>query len=319
MERKCGKCKGEGWLYRKGSTVSFSRFVSGDTGARKCSVCGGSGVNPNYREKRCEKCGWQTIGYHKDAKFPPKYCLSCKETVAREQEQKRQERERDNAKWREKRCSGYKGVSCYNTIRYRIDWNKVPDLCPSCIAKAKADREASKAKWKEKSCATPGCSNVIKYNVDWDKPPNICNECKEKRKADKDKWREKPCATSGCGNLVRYRTDWDHPPNYCEACKKKGAGGRYGEKLFWSDGSPLPGSDRSFNDLRPYGVQEAIVKNNQMGGYHVVLAMRDGSRYSYDTDSSGQYVTRRGHFTDEAAKLLGKDTIGPDATNRNRW
>lgn len=185
MERTCGKCKGQGG-FAKRRTTTFSQFVSGDTGWVKCAVCGGSGVNPNYREKRCEKCSG-IIGYHKDSNFPPKYCDSCKARVAREKAQKQQERERQNAMWREKSCPGLRGGSyCGNTIRYRLDWAKVSDICPSCIEKAKAQRtqrDAEKAQrdaeWREKPCSR-GCGNMIRYNINWDRPPSICKSCKEK-------------------------------------------------------------------------------------------------------------------------------------------
>jgi hypothetical protein len=222
MERTCGKCKGQGG-FAKRRTTSLSQFVSGDTGWVKCSVCGGSGVNPSYREKGCERCG-RTIGYHKDANYPPKYCPNCKEAVAREKAEKQRERERQNAMWQEKRCSGYKGQYCSNTIRYRVDWSKSPDLCPSCIEKAKADKAQQAAMWKEKRCSGykgQSCSNIIKYRIDWNKIPDLCPDCIAKAKAEKAKWLEKPCAGEDCNNTIRYRTDWEHPPSFCQSCKDK--------------------------------------------------------------------------------------------------
>lgn len=123
--------------------------------------------------------------------------------------------------WRSKQCS-----NCWNTIDYRADWDKVPDLCPSCREQKKREREAAKAKWREKSCKgfDGYCGNTIKYNVDWNKIPDLCPSCiakaKAKREADKAKWREKPCA-GGCGTTIKYNTDWEHPPNYCKSCKEK--------------------------------------------------------------------------------------------------
>ena len=73
----------------------------------------------------------------------------------------------------------------------------------------------------------------------------------------------------------------------------------------------LPGSDRSVNDL---GVAGANIKDNEYGGKHVTIYERDGIRYSYDTDANGSFMASSAHYTDEAAKLLGKDSSG-----KNRW
>mgnify|MGYP001788521073 CR=1 FL=1 len=36
--------------------------------------------------------------------------------------------------WREKSCPGYSGY-CGTTIKYRTDWDNIPNLCPSCKQK----------------------------------------------------------------------------------------------------------------------------------------------------------------------------------------
>lgn len=89
----------------------------------------------------------------------------------------------DEAKWREKRCAGFKGETCYNTFRYMADWDKVPDLCPSCREKAKQAKVDRDAKMREKTCAARNCRNSFKYSVDWEHPPNFCKSCNDKRKA----------------------------------------------------------------------------------------------------------------------------------------
>lgn len=88
----------------------------------------------------------------------------------------------DAAKWKEKSCPGLKDQGyCGKTIRYRIDWDKVPDICPDCREKAKKARAEREAKMREKPCATSGCSNIVKYNIDWDHPPSFCKSCSEQR------------------------------------------------------------------------------------------------------------------------------------------
>lgn len=76
----------------------------------------------------------------------------------------RAERERERAKWHEKRCR-----ICGATIRYHEDWTHVPDLCQTC-------REREKAKWREKPCRK--CGKLIRYNVEWEHEPNYCRECR---------------------------------------------------------------------------------------------------------------------------------------------
>ena len=128
---------------------------------------------------------------------PDKNYTMCQECSERDRAEKA-------AKWKEKRCEGFDGASCSNNIKYNVDWDKVPNLCPSCIAKAKAKREADKAKWKEKPCAG-GCGNSIKYNTDWDNPPNFCESCKKKR------------------NERRHEPNYSENPRFNAACGRRGA------------------------------------------------------------------------------------------------
>lgn len=172
----------------------------------RCDVCGGSGVNPNYREKYCEYSGCSTkIGYHKDADHPPKYCSYHKGVVQQERTQRSQQprheqrpayqqKPRQDDKWQEKPCPGLKGesgCSSRNTIRYRTDWSRIPDLCPACIAKIKEKKAENAAKWQEKPCpglrGESGCASrsTIKYRTDWDRIPDICPDCVSKIKARK--------------------------------------------------------------------------------------------------------------------------------------
>ncbi len=88
------------------------------------------------------------------------------------------------AKWREKSCPGLKGEGyCGKTIRYRIDWDKIPDICPDCREKAKRVKAERDSKMREKTCAGRGCSNTVRYSTDWEHPPSFCKSCSEKRKA----------------------------------------------------------------------------------------------------------------------------------------
>jgi len=73
----------------------------------------------------------------------------------------------------------------------------------------------------------------------------------------------------------------------------------------------LPGSIRSAADV---GADGASVSEDYDGTKHVTIWCYDGSRFSYDVDHNGDYVPSKIHYTDEAAKLLGKNALGI-----NRW
>ena len=87
--------------------------------------------------------------------------------------------------WKETRCS-----QCGVTIRYRTDWNYIPDLCRKCLDKKQAE-------WKEKRCTN--CGTIIRYNVNWDYVPDLCTSCFEKQKAE---WKERRCANSGQSSVT---------------------------------------------------------------------------------------------------------------------
>lgn len=74
-------------------------------------------------------------------------------------------------------------------------------------------------------------------------------------------------------------------------------------------------------DLRSTEFTGLSVYKNSSGGFHVTIWNKDNKeeRFSYDVNSNGAMTVNSAHYTDLAAKLLGKDTIGPDATKRNRW
>lgn len=78
------------------------------------------------------------------------------------------EREAEAQKWRETSCK-----KCGQTIRYRIEWNRIPDLCPSC-------RQQEREKWRETVCRV--CGRSIRYNVEWLHIPSVCKSCKETRR-----------------------------------------------------------------------------------------------------------------------------------------
>lgn len=78
------------------------------------------------------------------------------------------DREAEAQKWRETSCK-----KCGQTIRYRIEWDRIPDLCPSC-------RQQEREKWRETACRV--CGRPIRYNVEWLHIPSVCKSCKETRR-----------------------------------------------------------------------------------------------------------------------------------------
>lgn len=125
-----------------------------------------------------------------------------RESFNRRLEYLKAESEREKASWRETTCK-----RCGTTIRYRIDWSRIPDLCKPC-------REYEKAQWAETTCKS--CGKAIRYKRDWSHIPNLCKECKERDAAN---WREAICRV--CGKPFRYRIDWAHIPTVCKPCKEE--------------------------------------------------------------------------------------------------
>lgn len=200
VNKDCGRCHGKGGreITVKGGRGMWGGRLPDHREWKRCDACGGSGTNPDYRTKSCRNC-WNTIEYsaRTDSSKVPDLCPSCREKArneknrereARQNQPRREERRYDSrpkqdSNWREKSCEGLKGesgCSSRNTIRYRTDWNRIPDLCPDCIAKIKARKAENEAKWREKPCGRPGCIEKVRYMIDWDHPPKICKTCKEK-------------------------------------------------------------------------------------------------------------------------------------------
>lgn len=72
----------------------------------------------------------------------------------------------EKAKWKETTCR-----KCGATIKYHIDWKRIPDLCKPCL-------EKEKAKWHETPCRK--CGKPIRYHEDWAQKPTVCRECKNR-------------------------------------------------------------------------------------------------------------------------------------------
>ncbi len=93
ISKDCGRCKGTGQM-NKGYKDIWGTWHK----TQRCDVCGGSGRNPDYREKRCEYHGgcYTTIVYSAKANHPPTLCPHHKEVVAREKQEANAKREREN-------------------------------------------------------------------------------------------------------------------------------------------------------------------------------------------------------------------------------
>lgn len=121
------------------------------------SICRGTGIFG------CGKIIWSPPGKNFS------HCPECSE----------QKRADEAQKWREKTCPGLQGEGrCGKTIRYRIDWDKVPDICPDCIAKAKRTKAERDAKKRTKPCTR--CGTTITYHTDG-KSYDYCKSCNDLR------------------------------------------------------------------------------------------------------------------------------------------
>lgn len=293
----CRACKGSG------------RYISKSGKAYDCKACGGSGVNRDWCETRCERCHG-TITYKCDQRAP-RFCKDCRNIQL------------------ERRCAQ---PGCDNTIRYNVGWDNVPTYCKRCETKRREGWSASTcpgtgvfgcgkliwsppgkkfslchecsekkkasdaAKWKTKRCK--GCGAEIKYHEDWDKVPDFCKEC--------NAWQEKACATPGCPNRVKHKKHWENQPNFCDSCKAKqkeaktnrANRARYRDEDVGPDVT-LPGSNQT---ARYYGGDTATIRYYEDGYKHVTVRIGLGhgsTRYSYDVDPQGNYIPTTSHPTDQ--------------------
>ena len=223
MKKECGRCKGQGGRYVNRRSSGFFGIGTSSRDWVRCDACGGSGENPDYRSKRCSGC-WNMIEY--SAKTPsekvPNYCPTCRDRMRAEKERERQNRQSqprhehhesrpsyDN-KWAEKTCPGLKGGSyCGNTIKYRTDWDHIPDICPSCREKAKNQKASRDAEFRTGRCEK--CGGETRYHMS-KQPPKLCKSCFEQREANK---RTKPCGHCG-KELVYYVGEKEF--DYCRDC-----------------------------------------------------------------------------------------------------
>lgn len=160
MPRTCPACKGRG---------NFGKL-----GQYPCRVCGGSGYDPNWEEKKCLNCGdW--FEYNVRWNNIPDYCESCRQPQY-------------------KSCAN---PDCSGQVEYRFYWDNIPKYCkickgwrkrpcknPDCNGKVDFHNDSTNIHdycyeckgWRKKSCKR--CGGEVVYHNDWDYPPNICDKCK---------------------------------------------------------------------------------------------------------------------------------------------
>ena len=174
---KCRSCDGLGkkWIQlkpRRGELFGGTKDIP-------CRACDGSGINYKLRAANCRRCGCEIV-YPAGSTFEPQYCRSCK--VAQKAEK--------DAKWRTKSCPGIDTFGCSNVIKYSVDWDSIPELCPQCREKKRLKREQRLTNMREKPC--PGfegncCpnNNIIRWDIS--KNPNgfaLCRQCSDRKKAE---------------------------------------------------------------------------------------------------------------------------------------
>ncbi len=168
IERNCGKCKGKGSIPTKGKRSTWEILVNSYP-SMTCPVCHGNGRNPNYMEKQCEYSGcYTTLPFHKDTKFPPKYCDNHKIVVARE---KQEQHQRQDAQRQQQHHQPNK-----QSPRTQASQSARPAHTQS--SGSRQDRPQQTSQWLEKSCGRSKCRNVIRYLASWEHIPNFCKDCK---------------------------------------------------------------------------------------------------------------------------------------------
>lgn len=168
----CNRCGGTGRVRTK--ERSTWELMMGQPGMGTCPKCKGSG---RYQ-------GGSSGGDHRSQ--------SPRETM-----------------WAEKTCSGLKNSYCNNTIRYRKDWDKIPELCPSCRDKLKQLKAARDAEYRTGKCEN--CGGETRYHMSKN-PPKLCKSCFDRREANK---RTKSCKR--CSQTIIYYIG-EKEFEYCKQC-----------------------------------------------------------------------------------------------------
>lgn len=271
----------------------------------------------SWREKSCDYCG-TTIRYNVNWANIPAYCNECK-----------------NREF-EKPCSTH---GCENTIRYKLHYRDVPDMCRYCQKMSEQGAEestcidcggllwvpqgknykrcksCSEGNKRTKPCKNPLCSNLIEYYPNDEKEYDYCRECTS--------WKEKACAVATCNNVIRYMGFWDNIPSYCESHlseMRTKHRPRYEERIseeYPSIHSTLPGTDSTAADM---GGDKVKILTFADGHKHVTVSyLKKGVsgfwRYSWNVDSSGEYIRESAHLTDESSD----SSVRKQFSDQKRW
>jgi hypothetical protein len=199
------------------------------------------------------------------------------------------EKEQKAAKWKETRCK-----KCGTTIKYNIDWAKIPDTCKSCI-------EKECAKWKETRCKK--CGATIKYNTDWSRVPDTCKPCIEKERA---KWKSVRC--KWCNSEFKVNLEWSNQSDLCKQCQQKIKDGKEEKSTIWK-------RFRLYHEPMDNLPTQVIWNRHDSidTPHHMTVKYSDGYRLSWDATRFGDFGF---HWTKDG--VYGPERHNPpeDATVR---
>lgn len=154
MEKTCAVCSGTGALLSENSQGRVVR--------ESCPVCGGNGVNPNFRSTVCLICR-SPIGYHKNQGMIPNLCPDCRIKHHREDGQYNRKMQYIPPN-RVKMCAGLDGRHCNNSVHYNESWEHIPSICKDCRNEVE-QRKTQGAHFFEWEIVPKGWEHSIKERV----------------------------------------------------------------------------------------------------------------------------------------------------------
>ncbi len=103
--------------------------------------------------------------------------------------------------------------TCGKPIEYNPAWQHVPNYCPDCKAKYRAEQETKRG-MVTITCKNCGKTVTLPEHVQhW---PDLCQECRAKLPPQKI---TRKCR--GCGRYFTFKSNVKHWPNYCYSCQAK--------------------------------------------------------------------------------------------------
>jgi len=112
----------------------------------------------------------------------------------------------------------YRSKSCrdsWRTIEYsaKTPSEKVPEYCPDCRTRMKAEKEAERERQRQWQNAQRQQQN--REREERQRNQQTAHAQTQRPERTQDSWLEKECAVATCHIVIRYKASWNNIPSYC--------------------------------------------------------------------------------------------------------